>query len=412
MRIKRVKQDEQNHNQFDFVVDEAKIAMIQMLLPLGLEAIKDTLLQEVDALAGRRYQHSDSPIKRWGSNPGSVFLGNQKVEIKVPRIRNTDSNKEVSLKSYEGLQNPSIVDNAILAMMVNGVSCRKYERAAETIPETFGIKKSAVSKKFIKASAKKLKELLERDLSQEDIVAIFIDGKSFAENQIVLAMGITLKGEKKMLGFVETSTENGKVIKEFLKGLVENQGLPVDEEILFIIDGAKGLSKGIKSVFGKKAVIQRCQWHKRENVMSYLPKIHKSRMRKKLQRAYELPTYKEAKAALVVIGKELKLMNESAARSLEEGLEETLTLHKLDMFDELGRSFKTTNCIESFNRQLEIYTGRVSYWKNSNQRQRWLATAVLEIEPRLNKVQGHRHLAQLREVMKVKSIEIKMKKAA
>lgn len=122
--------------------------------------------------------------------------------------------------------------------------------------------------------------------------------------------------------------------------------------------------------------------------------------------------YKEAKAALVVIGKELKLMNESAARSLEEGSEETLTLHKLDIFDELGRSFKTTNCIESFNRQLEIYTGRVGDCKNRNQKQRWPATAVLEIGPRLNKVQGRRHLAQLREVRKVKSIEIKMKKAA
>jgi len=413
MRKKRLKQDEQNDNrQFNYSVDEAKIAMIQMLLPLGLEAIKDTLLQEVQSLAGQRYEHSDRAVKRWGSNPGSVFLGNQKVDITVPRIRNTDTNKEVPLKSYEALQSPTVVDNAVLAMMVNGISCRKYERAAESIPETFGIKKSAVSKKFIKASSKKLKELLERDLSKEDIVAIFIDGKSFAENQIVLAMGITLKGEKKILGFVETSTENGKVIKEFLKGLVEDQGLAVDEEILFIIDGAKGLSKGIKKVFGKKAVIQRCQWHKRENVMSYLPKMHKSRMRKKLQKAYEMARYTEAKAALKVIGKELKLMNESAARSLEEGLEETLTLHKLDMFDELGTSFKTTNCIESFNRQLEIYTGRVSYWKNSNQRQRWLATAVLEVEPRLNKVKGYKHLGRLREVMKKKNIEINMKKAA
>ena len=197
-----------------------------------------------------------------------------------------------------------------------------------------------------------------------------------------------------------------------MRGLVDHQGLPVDEEILFIIDGAKGLRKGIKSVFGAKAVIQRCQWHKRENIMSYLPKTHKSRMRRKLQKAYECPTYKEAKSALIVIGKELKLMNESAYRSLEEGLEETLTLHRIDMFTELGRSFKTTNCIESFNRQLEIYTGRVSYWKNSNQRQRWLATAVLEIEPRLNKVQGHKYLSQLREVMKAKNVEIKTKKAA
>ena len=412
MSRKRIKQDARNDNQFEFVADESRIAMIQMLLPLGLEAIKDTLLQEVEALAGRRYDRNDSSIKRWGSNPGSAFLGNQKVDIRVPRIRNTNINQEVSLKSYEALQNPTIVDNAILAMVVNGISCRKYERAAETIPETFGIKKSAVSKKFIKASAKKLKELLDRDLSQEDIIAIFIDGKTFAENEIVIAMGITINGEKKILGFVETSTENSRVIKAFLRRLVENQGLSIEKEILFIVDGAKGLSKGIRSVFGKMAIIQRCQWHKRENVMSYLPKMHKSRMRKKLQKAYQESTYGDARAALEVIRKELKLMNESAARSLDEGLEETLTLHKLDMFRELGRSFKTSNCIESFNRQLEIYTGRVSYWKNSDQRQRWFATAVLEVEPRLNKVGGHKHLALLREVMKQKSMEINNQKAA
>jgi len=359
MSRERVKQDGRNDNQFEFAADESRIAMIQMLLPLGLEAVKDALLQEVEALAGKRYGHDGSPIKRWGSNPGSAFLGNQKVDIQVPRVRNTKINQEVPLKSYEALQNPTIVDNAILAMVVNGISCRKYERAAETIPETFGIKKSAVSKKFIQASGKKLKELLDRDLSKEDIIAIFIDGKTFAENEIVIAMGITIDGEKKILGFVETSTENGRVIKAFLRRLVEDQGLSTNEEILFIIDGAKGLSKGIKAIFGKKAMIQRCQWHKRENVMSYLPKMHKSRMRKKLQKAYQKPIYKDARAALEVIRKELKLMNESAARSLDEGLEETLTLHKLDMFKELGRSFKTTNCIESFNRQLEIYTGRV-----------------------------------------------------
>jgi len=412
MRRKTIKQETENDNTFEFKPDEAKIAMIKMLIPLGLEAIKDTLQQEVEALAGQRYERDDSPIKRWGSNPGSAFLGNQKVEISVPRVRNTVTNEEVPLKSYEALQRPSVIDNSILSMVINGVSCRKYERVAEQIPETFGIKKTSVSKKFIRSSAKKLRDLMERNLSMEDIVAIFIDGKTFAENEIVVAMGVTIEGEKKILGFVETSTENTRVVKEFLRHLVEVQGLSIKNEILFIVDGAKGLSKGIKSIFGTKAVIQRCQWHKRENIVSYLPKEHQRRMRKKLQDAYKLHRYQDAKAALELIGKELKLMNESALRSLEEGLEQTLTLHKLDMYNELGTSFKTTNCIENFNRQLEIYTGRVSYWKNSNQRQRWFATATLEIEPRLRKVKGCKYLTLLREVMKMKCKEIEEKLAA
>lgn len=146
--------------------------------------------------------------------------------------------------------------------------------------------------------------------------------------------------------------------------------------------------------------MQRCQWHKLENVVSYLPKSEQVRFRRKLQKAYQKPTYKEAKEELGKIEKELKLLNESAVKSLLEGLEETLTIHRLGLFPLLGTSFKTTNCLESINRQIGIYTDRVSYWKNSNQRQRWLASALTEIEPRLRLVKGHKHLRRLREMMK------------
>ena len=112
------------------------------------------------------------------------------------------------------------------------------------------------------------------------------------------------------------------------------------------------------------------------------------------------PSYEKAKARLSAIRKELSLVNESAVASLDEGLEETLTLHKLGMFGQLGRSFKTTNCLESVNRQLGMYTGRVCRWRNSNMRQRWVAAALMEIEPRLRKVSGYKHLPELREIMK------------
>lgn len=165
-------------------------------------------------------------------------------------------------------------------------------------------------------------------------------------------------------------------------------------------------------MFGNKGIVQRCQWHKRENVVSYLPKTQQARIRKELQDAYGKPTYQEALAALMVIRKKLLLINKSAVASLDEGLEETLTLHRLDMIEELGTSFKTTNCAESFNRQLQIYTGRVAKWKTSDQRQRWFASAALEIEPRLNKVKGHKYLRMLRDVMRNKNSEIKLKLAA
>jgi transposase-like protein len=216
---------------------------------------------------------------------------------------------------------------------------------------------------------------MERDLSQEDIVAIFVDGKHFSKTDMVLALGISLSGTKIPLGFIETSTENATVCKEFFEGLIA-RGLSREQEMLFIVDGAKGLRKGIKQVFGSKAIIQRCQWHKRENVVSYLNKDLAARFRAKLQAAYEQPTYEKAKAKLMLIRKELSLINQSAVASLDEGLEETLTLHRLGVLKQLGRSFKTTNCIEALNRQIEIRTSRVSYWKNREQRQRWIAMAL------------------------------------
>ena len=160
-------------------------------------------------------------------------------------------------------------------------------------------------------------------------------------------------------------------------------------------DGGKGLRSAVRQVFQKKALVQRCMWHKRENVVSYLAKDEQASWRRRLQHAYNRPTYSEAKAALTKLHGELEGRNQSAAASLAEGLEETLTLHRLGVYGVLGRSFKTTNCIESANAQIEERCAKVDAWKNSNQRQRWLATALLDIEPRLRRVKGHRHLPQL-----------------
>lgn len=377
---------------------ESRMAMIQALIPLGLKAVEQELQEEIFGLAGARYSRGGD-LKRWGENQGSVYLGDQKVQMSVPRVRNVVKKQEVSLSSYERLQSPQVVDQMALSRVIHGMSQRNYAQAAIQVPETFGIKKTSICRRFIRATAKKLKELLERDLSGYDIVAIFIDGKCFADNEIVIALGVTIDGDKVLLGFVETSTENHVVCKQFLLGL-RDRGLNIAGEILFVLDGGKGLFKGVKEVMGARAVIQRCQWHKRENVVSYLDKALQERFRAKLQAAYGLPTYDKAKQRLLAIKRELGLINESAAASLEEGLEETLTLHRLGLFDKLGTSFKTTNCIENVNKLLATQTDRVDRWQNSNQRQRWVATAMLNIEPRLKKVKGHAHLKELRQAMK------------
>ena len=203
----------------------------------------------------------------------------------------------------------------------------------------------------------------------------------------------------RFLGFVETDTENAQVLTPFLRSLLE-RGLDISQGLLVIIDGGKGLQAAVKKAFRKRALIQRCQWHKRENVVSYLSKGEQASWRKRLQWAYNRPEYEEALTALEQLHGELEERNQSAAGSLEEGLEETLTLHRLGVHAVLGRSFKTTNCLESVNALVEERCAKVDHWKNSSQRQRWLATALVDIEPRLRKVVGYRHLPELREALK------------
>jgi putative transposase len=196
-----------------------------------------------------------------------------------------------------------------------------------------------------------------------------------------------------VLGFVQTGTENAAACTTFLRGLVE-RGLRVEEGLLVVVDGSKGLSRAVREVFGAHAVVQRCTWHKRENVVSYLPKAQQDVWRAKLQ-----PTY-AAWAELRRLHQELKRVNEDAARSLAEGLEETLTLHRLGVAEALGGSLGTTNCLESILSQVERRVRRVSRWISSDQKRRWLAAALLDVEPRLRRVRGYRALRQLRAALR------------
>lgn len=379
---------------------DVSIALIQELIPIGLMAVNDILQNEVTRLAGPRYSRRQGKrdIVRWGVQRGSVYLQDTKVKVRAPRIRNRKIDKEVILSNYRKLQQPLEYDKNLLVKVLNGLSCHKYREAAQKLPEVFGLSASSISKRFIRASAGKLKQFNARRLEKYDIVAIIIDGKTFAKEQMVIAVGITITGRKVFLGFVQTATENSSVCKEFLQSLID-RGLLYKQGLLFIIDGSKGIRKAITDVFGCYALIQRCQWHKRENVLSYLPKSQKSSMRKKLQHAYEQPTYEKAFDALKQCRHELSHINQSAVKSLDEGLEETLTLHRLGVFPILGISLKTTNCLESINAQLSRLLNRITYWKNSDQKHRWLASALLAIEPNLRRIKGYTALPQLRSAL-------------
>ena len=376
------------------------IPLIQALIPLGLQAFAEVMQAEVAQFAGARYSRTGGQpdLVRWGRQQGSIFLADQKVPVRVQRVRDRRQAQEVPLQSYQQLQTPRAADAGLFRKVLAGLSCRDYRASAEAVPEAFGLSASSVSRRFIRASAKQLQALQERRLEAYDFVALVLDGKTFATDSMVIALGITLTGEKVILGFVQTATENETVCSAFLRELVE-RGLRIEQGLLVVLDGAKGLRKAITTVLGAHAAVQRCQWHKRENVVAYLPKPQQATWRRTLQAAYERPTYAKAKAALCRLRPELRLLNESALKSLDEGLEETLTLHRLGVFRELGISLKTTNCLESLNSLVEQRVAKVDRWRTSDQKQRWLAAALLDIEPRLRRIKGFRALPLLRQAL-------------
>jgi len=391
--------------QSELAVDDGAVpvAMIQALIPLGLRAVNDALQQEVASLAGSRYARADGhpDVVRWGHQGGSVFLADQKLPVRVPRVRDRHAGRELPLATYQQLQTPRAFDAGLFRRVLGGLSCRDYAEAAEAVPEAFGLAKSSVSRRFLRASARALRTLQERRLDDRPWLVLVLDGKTFAADAVVIALGVSATGEKRILGLVQTATENQRVCAAFLRELVE-RGFAPTGRLLVVLDGAKGLRAAVTEVFGARAEVQRCQWHKRENVVSYLAKGEHVTWRRKLQAAYAQPTYAAAKRALVRLERELALRNASAAASLREGLEETLTLHRLGVFPALGRSFKTTNLLESVMARIAEKTARVDHWRTSDQKLRWCAAALLAVEQQFRRVKGYEKLCLLENALEAK----------
>ena len=373
---------------------DVKMDVIQELIPLGLKAVADELQNEVRQLAGEKHSRAGSNA-RWGRQNGSVYLRDQKFPIRIPRVRNVDLNHEVPLEAYRRLQTPFGDYNGAFKKLLHGLSTHKYEENSALAAEAFGISASNLSKEFKRSSVNKLRELQERSLKQYDIAAIFIDAKRYADDGLIVGLGITIEGRKVIIGVEQSHNENSRAIDQWFDKWIE-RGLRFEDGILFIIDGSKGIRKAIERKFSIYAFIQRCRWHKRENVVAYLDKSKQVLFRRRLQTAYEKTTYREAKSALDEIHRELESVNVSAANSLAEGLEETLTIHHLGLSPELAKSLSTTNCMESVMSQMGQYTDKVDRWRNSGQILRWTAASLIDIEPRIHRIIGHRYLSVLR----------------
>ncbi|MGH9782135.1 MAG: IS256 family transposase [Candidatus Acidiferrales bacterium] len=357
----------------------------------GLKIIRAVIEDEVRRRVGPRYQpDAESSCVRWGQQPGYVVFAGQKVAVDRPRVR-TRKGEEVSLDSYERLQHDGRRQRAVREGIVAGLTSRNYHRAVDSVLSGYGIEKSSVSREFVQASAAQLKKLCEKKLDNLDLVAILIDGIHLGKQVLVVALGLESSGKKHVLGLWQGATENTTVVKELLEDLVA-RGLHPERRYLFVIDGAKALRAAVERVFGERAEVQRCQIHKRRNVKEHLPKSAQGDTDRRIRNAYAMTSYAEAKAELGKIFRQLERINPSAARSLEEGLEETLTVHRLGVGALLRKTLASTNPIESCLSTVERVAHNVKRWRAGDHALRWTATGLLEAEKKFRRVKGYREL--------------------
>lgn len=287
---------------------------------------------------------------------------------------------------------------AALKRMINGVSTRRYEHVVELASAGFGVKKSSISRGFVRASAQEVQQLAERRFDDDHFVVIMIDAKAYAGEMMLTALGITTSGEKKILGVRQGATENAVVTAALLEELRE-RGVKTDRPTLFVLDGAKALTAAVRRVWGKYAVIQRCQIHKRRNVEAHLADEHHDELRRRLNLAYHEKNESQARTHLQAAIRWLRKINPAAAASLEEGWQETLAVVRLNVPALLRKTLATTNPIESAFSVTESVTQRVKRWRDGDMRQRWCVAGLLDAESRFRRVKGHKQLAQLRQAL-------------
>lgn len=371
----------------------------------GLMVVSALLEDECKRIAGPK--DTKNPLRTanwWGSEVGPIYYDDrQKVLIERPRLRSKEG-KEIPLSTYKAFRDPKGMKRSVMKQMVLGISSRNYEEAVESIIKGYGVKKSSISRHFVEATAEQMREFMERDLSGLDLASIFIDGIEFKRNMLVVALGLDMRGRKHVLGLWQGATENAEVCKMLLEDMAR-RGLDMTRDYLFVLDGSKALRSAVARMFGSDVTVQRCLMHKRRNVKEQLPPEHQSAIDARIRTAYNMTDYDKAKASLDLTVKYLERLNPSAAASLKEGLEETLTLHKLGVTGLLKKTLSTTNPIESCFSVTRTVTGRVKRWRGGDMLQRWAVAALLRAEKKFKRVQGYREIPKLVAALQQKDLD-------
>lgn len=366
----------------------------ELIRQAGLQVMELLMQEEVRELVGERSQRQpERTANRWGSEQGYCVVMGQKVPVRRPRVRTTEDT-EVRLGSYELFHRGEPLTETVWEKLMLGLSTRKYDQAVRQFTEAYGLEKSAVSEHFIEASRAKLKDMMESRLDKLRLCALLIDATPFEGQHMVAALGIGQDGRKTILGVRQGATENATVVGELLGDLM-SRGLDFSEPRLYVLDGGKALTTAVKKYAGDSAAIQRCQVHKRRNVLDHLTDEQKPEVAKQLNAAYALEDYAAAKLALNLLHRELMDLNPSAARSLGEGMEETLTVHRLHVPMQLRKTLASTNVIESAFSIVEVVCRNVKRWHGGDQRERWVGSGLLVAQKQFRRITGYKQIPVL-----------------
>jgi len=373
------------------VREAGKAALDDCMLRMGRVLAEAILYTEREEMAGPGYRPSGT-LRKWGAQSGSVYLGDRKVRIVHPRLR--DGRTEVALPCYTRLRQPGEFSEELLARSLRGLSARKYEGTILSAADAFGISPSSISNRLIQATTSKLKLLKERDLSGVRLFAVVLDTVHRGRAAFVVALGVDLDGKKRVLGFWEGATENKEVAQMLLSDL-ESRGLKLPREILFITDGGKGLIAALRDRFGKDFLHQRCTIHKDRNLQRHLPKRWRDEAHRRFRNALAMRSYEDAMQELKKLEIWLAERNESAAASLREAQEELLTLHRLEVPTALRVSLHSTNMIESVFSTVRHCEKNLKRYRNSRMAQRWLAAVALYAEENFRAIKGFQFIPEV-----------------
>jgi transposase-like protein len=373
------------------------------MLEMGRSVAESIMLIEREEIAGPDYHPTSSCIQKWAHEDGSVYIGDQKIKVKRPRVRDVVSG-EIALKSYQTMRQSGQFSNEVLEKILRGVSAQKYEETVAESAKAFGVSPSSISKKVVEVTAQRLREFQERSLASFNPFAIFLDTIHRGQEAFLVALGIDPQGEKMALGFWQGSSENHDICKELFADL-ESRGLELSKKVLFVTDGGTGIIKALRDRFGKKLLHQRCAIHKSRNLQRHLAKKYRKEAHRRLMAALEQNSYTDARQMLLELEKWLRSKNESAADSLLEAFQELLTLHRLKMPKLLRKTLITTNPIESMFSLVRHAEKNIKRSRGSKMLQRWLGSVLLYCEQQFYKIRGADEISQVIAIIESEQVE-------